>query len=71
MPPALTELEKARGALTHNPILSHRELEVEQAGDALVISGRVFSFYEKQMAQEAIRAVCRDIQLQNTVFVND
>ncbi len=71
MPPAATELEKARGALTHNPILAHRDLDVEQSGDSLVISGRVFSFYEKQMAQEVVRAVCQDVQLRNSVSVND
>ena len=71
MAAGLTELEKARSALTHNPILSLRNLDVEQAGDAIVISGRVRSFYEKQMAQEAIRAVCQGVQLQNTVNVKD
>lgn len=66
-----TQLEKARCALTHNPIISLRDLEVEQAGDAIVISGRVRSFYEKQMAQEAVRAACNDVQLTNSVHVND
>lgn len=62
-------LDRARCALTNSPIMVLRELEVEQNGEALVISGRVNSFYEKQLAQEAIRAVCRDIDLCNTVDV--
>ena len=65
----LTALERARVALMHSPIPAVRDLDVEQAGDSLVISGRVGSFYQKQMAQEAIRAVCDDIELLNTVAV--
>ena len=40
-----------------------------KAGDSIVISGRVRSFYEKQMAQEAVRAVCNGVQLKNSVSV--
>ena len=64
-----TALERARVALTDSPISALRELDVEQAGDSLVITGRVSSFYQKQMAQEAIRAVCQDVELLNTVAV--
>lgn len=63
-------LDRAQEALDSSPISTLRDLRVEATQDALVISGKVSSFYEKQMAQEAIRAVCKDIQLQNTVDVS-
>ena len=63
-------LDRARKALTTSPISTLRRLHVEVLEDAVVISGKVGSFYEKQMAQEAIRAVCRDVQVQNTVDVS-
>lgn len=66
-----TALERARVALTHSPIPALRCLDVEQSGKSLVISGRVSSFYQKQMAQEAIRAVCQNTELFNTVAVAD
>lgn len=62
-------LDRAREALHNSPISTIRCLQVELFDDALVISGKVGSFYEKQMAQEAIRAVCKDLQLQNSVDV--
>jgi hypothetical protein len=62
-------LERARVALHDCPISAVRNLVVEQAGESLVISGRVSSFYHKQLAQEAIRAACRDISLVNEVAV--
>ncbi len=64
-----TKLERARSALHGSPILALRELQVQQAGQSLVISGSVDSFYHKQLAQEAVRAVCRDVELVNSVAV--
>ena len=71
MTTGLTALQRARVALTHSPIPALRDLAVEESGKSLVISGRVHSFYQKQMAQEAIRAVCQDIELSNTVAVGE
>ncbi len=65
-----TKLERAQTALNSSPIPVLRELHVQQAGQSLVISGRVDSFYHKQLAQEAIRAVCRDVELVNSVNVD-
>ena len=64
-----TKLERARSALHSSPILALRELQVRLAGQSLIISGSVDSFYHKQLAQEAVRAVCRDVELVNTVAV--
>lgn len=64
-----SNLNQAKRALQQSVLPPLRELVVEQAGQALVISGQVGSFYHKQMAQEIVRSVCRDIDLQNTVDV--
>ena len=62
-------LIQAKKAMRESSLHALRELVVEQAGQTLIISGRVGSFYHKQMAQEIARAVCRDIELHNTVDV--
>ena len=66
-----TKLERAQSALSSSPIHALRDLHVKQAGQSLVISGHVDSFYHKQLAQEAIRAVCRDVELVNSVAVDN
>ena len=48
---------RARYALAQSPILALRELRVESEADTLLISGRVDSYYHKQLAQEVIRKV--------------
>lgn len=63
-------LDEARSALRRSPHSSLRSLQVDQHGETLVISGKVDSFYKKQMAQEAVRAACRGMELQNTVDVS-
>ena len=63
-------LDRARKALVSSPISTLRRLRVDVLDDAVVISGRVGSFYEKQMAQEAIRAACSDVQVNNTIDVS-
>ena len=69
MAAATSTLERARKALSGSPIVTLQGLRVEQSDGLLVITGRVRSYYEKQMAQEAIRAVCENVPLQNTVDV--
>jgi osmotically-inducible protein OsmY len=49
----------AREALEHSPVFALRQLQVEQADGAMVISGHVNSFYQKQLAQEIVRSVMR------------
>jgi len=46
-----------------------RRLSVEDDGDVLIISGRVSSYYLKQLAQEAIMPVRGGLQLVNKVNV--
>jgi len=55
---------RAQRALAHSPIHELRELRVEQLNGALLIHGVVSSFYHKQLAQEVVRAVCREIEIE-------
>ena len=55
---------QAQTALDHSPIYELRDLQVEPQNGALVICGVVSSFYHKQLAQEVVRAVCRDIEIE-------
>lgn len=56
-------------ALAASPISELRELQVEQYDGALLISGVVSSFYHKQLAQEVVRTVCREIEVVNSIEV--
>ncbi len=46
-----------------------RKLSVEGTAGALIISGRVTSYYLKQLAQETIMSCREDLQLVNKVDV--
>ena len=66
-----TELRhRAQTALTDSPIHALRQIHVEQHDGALVLSGRVHSFYQKQLAQELVRAAAGQVELINSVDVN-
>lgn len=60
---------RARTALAGSPIYDLRSLQVERSGDALFISGRVKTFYHKQLAQELVRLVADGVELINAVDV--
>ena len=65
------ELEmRARAALASSSIYVLRELAVERSGGMLLLSGRVDSFYHKQLAQEVVRAVAEGVQVVNTIAVD-
>lgn len=59
-------------ALAGSPICELRDLRVEPFERGLVLSGSVSSFYHKQLAQEAVRAICNgiDIDLVNAIRVH-
>ena len=61
--------QRARQALATSPIHAMREIRVAQDGETLVLSGRVKTFYHKQLAQEVVRAVAREIDLVNSINV--
>jgi hypothetical protein len=60
---------RAQAALATSPFYELRDLTVEPRGEGLVISGTVSSFYHKQLAQEVVRSVCRDIEIVNSIDV--
>ena len=55
---------RAQTALAASPIHELRNLQVEQVNGALLIRGVVSSFYHKQLAQEVVRAVCQEIEIE-------
>ena len=61
---------QAQLALSESPVFALREVQVEQAGDALHLTGKVSCFYHKQLAQEAIRAIHPLIPLVNAIDVD-
>ena len=63
---------RAQAALGKSPVCELRDLRIERREGTLVISGAVSSFYHKQLAQEVVRAVCKDceIELVNAIRVH-
>lgn len=64
----------AQSALANSPIFELRDLHVDTENATLMISGSVSSFYHKQLAQEVVRAVCKEcndieIDLVNSIQV--
>ena len=44
-------------AVVHNPHLNHRRMHIKNDSGRVTIHGTVQSFFEKQMAQEALRNI--------------
>jgi len=63
---------RAQAALANSPFYELRSLRVEPHNGGLLITGAVSSFYYKQIAQEVVRAICKDqdIQVINSVRVH-
>ena len=62
---------RAQRALSASPVFALRELQVESQDNALMLRGAVTSFYHKQLAQEAVRAVAEGVVVVNTIDVRD
>lgn len=60
---------KARQAIRTCPVFAIRQTQVEESKDGLVLSGRVDTWYQKQMAQEIVAAVCKEVQVFNELRV--
>ncbi len=61
---------RAKLALAQSPIYVLREIQVETEGDALLLQGKVDSFYHKQLAQEVVRLVADGMRVVNSVAVD-
>lgn len=60
----------ARAALQQNPVAALRNVEVYEEGGRLVLTGRLRSYYLKQLAQEAVlRVVSAEVQIENCIVV--
>jgi hypothetical protein len=60
---------RAQAALSNSPFYELHDLLVEDRDGALMISGTVTSFYHKQLAQEVVRSVCKEIEVINSILV--
>jgi len=65
---------RAQRALSSSPIFELRDVQVEPCNGGLLLSGVVSSFYHKQLAQEVVRAVCKEcddfeLELTNLIHV--
>ncbi len=69
MPATMPESPRTVQALLRNAHPALRRLSVEETEEAIVISGRVGSYYLKQLAQEVVRPVRGVRQLVNCVTV--
>ena len=61
---------RASAALRNSPVHALRDLNVARDGHTLRLSGRVASFYHKQLAQEAVRAVADGWRVENFIDVD-
>lgn len=59
----------AKAVLLRSRIYTLRRLVVEQAGDAVVLRGRVESFYHKQLAQELVKTAVEGAEVVNALQV--
>lgn len=62
-------LDAARQVLESSQLYALRQVHVQQRGDAILLSGKVDSYYLKQQAQELIREVASGLQLHNRIQV--
>jgi osmotically-inducible protein OsmY len=62
--------DRIHEALTTSPHVPGRQVRVEAADGHVVLTGNVRSFFQKQMAQEAIRRVDGVERIENLLEVN-
>lgn len=67
---ARTALSEAREALRQSPIPALRHLNVEEGPNQLILSGRLPSYYYKQLAQETVLPFLGSLELVNQIVVN-
>ena len=60
---------QAKNALSRSRIFDLRRLHVLQDGEAVVLRGRVSSFYHKQLAQEVVRNATDGAEVINAIRV--
>ncbi|MFK7770299.1 MAG: BON domain-containing protein [Mariniblastus sp.] len=63
-------VQQIQSAVVHNPHLNHKRMHVKTKEGRVVIEGTVQSFFEKQMAQEALRKIVGIKKIDNQLTVN-
>ena len=61
--------ERVEVAVQSSPYLSGRKLRIETEQGRVVLHGTVHSYFQKQMAQEALRRVAGVEQIENRLVV--
>ncbi len=61
--------QQARTALAKSPLMALRQLSVDRSDNRLLISGHVSTFYQKQQAQELVRANAPGLAVVNDIQV--
>jgi hypothetical protein len=69
MPTTVVEISRAAQALRQSVHPALRRLSVEETDAVIVISGRVRTYYLKQLAQETVMPIRGPRQLLNHVIV--
>jgi hypothetical protein len=62
--------EQAQQALVENPHLKQRRMRTRSSNGKVTIAGSVQSYFEKQMAQEALRNIDGVTSIENQLVVN-
>lgn len=57
-------------AIATNPYLAGRKLRYEAESGRVVLQGTVSTFFQKQMAQEALRRIDGVLEIENQLEVN-
>ena len=60
----------AATALQQSPISALHSLEVTEEGDVLILSGKVGSYYYKQLAQETVISIAGKREVVNNIRVS-
>lgn len=61
--------DRAQTALSQSAIFDLRRLSVQHDGEAVVLCGKVGSFYHKQLAQEIVRGALDGAEVVNEINV--
>ncbi len=67
--PERDPLRHAQSLLGQNSLIDLHQVSVDRLGDTLVLTGRVTSFYVKQVAQETIRPAADGLRVINRLEV--
>lgn len=67
---ALTMIASAAQVLRESPLPQLRSLDVAESDHEVVLRGRVYSYFQKQMAQESVLPLLGERRLRNLVTVD-